>query len=145
MKPKHITELARDSRRIDIRQGEPSLVVSIPDHWSPSYSQHEIAWIEVDRVPVMFTLERRWSARLEELPPSGASISLFWVNPASRSSQVINYLRDTETTEEAEARFLLGLPPALPGGSNGPRATYPSPTIVYGLQGPSQPTRKTSP
>jgi hypothetical protein len=144
MRDKHITELVLDSRRIDIRQAEPSQVVSIPDHWSPSYSQHEIAWIEVNGTPVLFTLERRWTARLGEVPPSSAFISLYWVHPASRSTQVINYLRDTETTEEAEARLLLGSPPASVGGANGPKGTYPSPTIVHGLQRPSEPFRKTS-
>ena len=137
MNPKHITELVRDSRRIDIRQDErrsrdwPSQVVSVPDEWGPSYSQHEIAYIEVNRRPVTFYLLTRWTARLLELPPKGAVVSLYWVHPASRSSQVINYLRDTSDAEEPH--------PAAVGGSKGWRATYPSPAPVYGLQAPSKP------
>ena len=117
-------------------------MVAIPDEWHPSYSQHEIAQIEVNRRPVLFHLVNRWTARLAEAPPSGALVSLYWVNPASRSSRVIDYLRDTETPEEMNARLYPQSPPIRPGSSNGPRATYPSPSIVYGLQAPSQPARK---
>ena len=142
MRDKHITALVRDSRRIDMRQAEPSLLVAIPDEWHPTYSLHEIAQIEVNRRPVLFHLVNRWTARLAEASPSGALISLYWVNPASRSSRVIDYLRDTETAEEMNARLFPQSPPIRPGGSTGPRATYPSPSIEYGLQAPSQPARK---
>jgi len=140
MKPIHIADLTRHSRRIDIFPEVPSLVVSVPDHMRHPGSVNELARIEVDREEVSFSLVNRDTAKLHSLPPQGSMVSLYWAHPAEWCHRVMVYLRDTETYDEIQERLLRQSPKAFGEpfrASSGHSGAYPSQASDYGLQRPS--------
>ena len=142
MNAKHITELCKHSRRIDFYQATPSLIVTVPDHLCHRDCVNEIAGVEVSRTPVAHAMSDRHTARLEQLPPPGAMVSVYWVHPGEWCHQVRVYLRDSETSEEFTERLRkmssVGLPPHFVGGSKTSQAPLPLADHRYGLQAPSQ-------
>lgn len=140
MKQQTAAERASRSRRVDLHPNPPSLVVSIPNALRYSGSVNEVACVEVDRQAVPFRLIDRDTALLTELPASGSVVSLFHVFPADWCVQVLDYLRNTETDEEFQAR--LSNPASFQGfsGSTGNQATKPLPDLRYGLQAPNHRT-----
>ena len=76
MTQRHIANLAKRSRRIDLRASPPSLVVSVPAHINYSGCVNQIGRIDVNGEAVAHTLLDRATARLHEVPPEGALVSL---------------------------------------------------------------------
>ena len=146
MEAKHITELCKHSRRIDFYPASPSRIVTVPDHLCHRDCVNEIARVEVSRIPVAHSMSDRHTARLEQLPPQGAMVSIYFVHPGEWSHRVWLYLRDTETSEEFSERLLrlssVGLPPHFVEGVKPIRAPTPLPTSGYGLQPPSRPLQR---
>jgi len=140
MKRQTAGERASRSRRVDLRPNPPSLVVAVPDAFRHTGSVNEVAHVEIDRQTVAFRLIDRDTAFLTELPAVGSVVSLFHVFPADWCVQVLDYLRNTETDEEFQAR--LSKPTAFQGfnGSMGNQATKPLPDLRYGLQAPNHRT-----
>ena len=106
MKERHIAELAKRSRRIDLYANPPSLIVSVPAHANPTGSVNQIGRIDVNGEAVAHTLIDRGTARLHELPPQGALVSLYWIFPADWCHRLMVHMHDEESDEAFTERLI---------------------------------------
>ena len=106
MTPRHIAELAKRSRRIDLYANPPCLVVTVPPLVNYPGCVNQIGRVDVNGEAVAHTLIDRGTARLHELPPEGALVSIYWVHPADWCHRLMVHLHAEETEEAFNERLV---------------------------------------